>query len=255
MNRRSFLKATAASSFFACNFVSAAEKTTTASDEEILAQCKERIERHRKTNSTTVLRDKMGKPIANASVRAEQQRHEFLFGSNIFRWGRLRSPELENVYRDRFAGLLNYATLGFYWAYYEPEKGKPLYEYTDQVVEWSHQHHITPKGHPLVWDYADPTWLPKDFAEIRQLSNTRVREIISRYRGRIDIWDVVNEPTHLGRFNTRTGEWAMSMGAVPYVTENLKIARAANPKATLLINDYRVDPPFARILEQLRGQR
>jgi GH35 family endo-1,4-beta-xylanase len=44
----------------------------------------------------------------------------------------------------------------------------------------------------------------------------------------------------------------MSMGAVPYVIEHLKIARAANPQATLLVNDYRTDPPFYRILDALR---
>ena len=44
----------------------------------------------------------------------------------------------------------------------------------------------------------------------------------------------------------------MSLGAVPYVKEHLKIARAANPQATLLVNDYRTDPPFYQILDALR---
>jgi GH35 family endo-1,4-beta-xylanase len=63
---------------------------------------------------------------------------------------------------------------------------------------------------------------------------------------------VVNEPTHLGRFNTRLGEWAVSLGPVPYVTEHLEIARAANPNATLLVNDYRTDPAYYQILDALR---
>jgi len=75
---------------------------------------------------------------------------------------------------------------------------------------------------------------------------------VRRFRGRLDIWDVVNEPTHLGRFNTRLGEWAESIGAVPYTAAHLRTARAAHPQATLLVNDYRTDPPFYRILDALR---
>jgi endo-1,4-beta-xylanase len=81
-----------------------------------------------------------------------------------------------------------------------------------------------------------------------------VRDIVSRYQGRIDLWDVVNEPTHLAdkRNTTRMAEWAGKLGAVPYVTEHLEAARAANPRAALLVNDYRIDPAYYRILESLR---
>jgi GH35 family endo-1,4-beta-xylanase len=223
------------------------------SNQELLSQCKERIEQHRKGNGTIVVRDAAGKPVPNAKIKLEQIRHEVLFGSNIFRWGKFGNPDLESAYRERFCALLNYATTGFYWSYYEPERGKPIYDYTDQLAAWAPEHHITLKGHPLVWDYTpDPKWLPRDFAEIRALSNGRVRDIVSRYKGRIDIWDVVNEPTHLGRTKTRFSEWAISIGAVPYVAEHLKVARAANPSATLLVNDYRVDQPYYEILDQLR---
>lgn len=255
MNRRIFLKITGISSIpliFPCRNW-AQEKTPALQEKDVLNQCQERIERNRKADALLVVQDNSGRPIANAAIKLEQARHDFRFGSNIFRWGKIREAAWEEAYRERFAAVLNYATLGFYWAAYESERGKPNYDYTDRVVEWCRANQVTPKGHPLVWDYADPKWLPKEFAEIRDLSNARVREIISRYAGRIDIWDVVNEPTHLGRFKTRTGEWAISMGAVPYVTENLKIARQANPKATLLVNDYRVDPPYYQILDQLRA--
>lgn len=254
MNRRTFLKAFAATSAFGLvKPASSAETTRSAfSDAELLACAKDRIEKHRKGDGFVIVRNAAGQPAANAVVRIEQVRHEFLFGCNFFMFGRIRDPGREEEYRRRFAALLNYATLGFYWPYYEPERGQPIYDYTDKVTAWCREQGITCKGHPLVWDYADPKWLPQDFSEIRTLSNARVREIVERYQGRIDIWDVVNEPTHLGRFKTRTGEWALSMGAVPYTAEHLKIARAANPKARLLVNDYRTDPPYQKILEELR---
>jgi endo-1,4-beta-xylanase len=254
MNRRAFLK-TSAGAVLLCSVPSWSATTAEGaapSDDDILAEAKERIEKHRRADGILLARGADGRPAAGVKVKLEQTRHEFLFGCNFFRFGRLRDSELEEQYRTRFARVFNYATLGFYWASYERERGKPGYPYTDRVAAWCAEHGITCKGHPLVWDYADPRWLPQDFSEIRALSHARVRDIVSRYQGRINLWDVVNEPTHLGRFKTRIGEWAIAMGAVPYVREHLKIARAANPNATLLVNDYRTDPPYHRILEGLR---
>ena len=76
---------------------------------------------------------------------------------------------------------------------------------------------------------------------------------ISRFKGRIGIWDVVNEPTDLKRFKNPMNVWAQKLGAVPYVRLHLEVARQANPRATLLVNDYRVDPPFYKILDELRA--
>lgn len=256
MNRRTFLQTTAgAAALLARPRVWSQDRSRSNSDlsnDDVLAQAKDRIERYRQGSGAVVVRGADGKPVAGAAIKIEQLRHDFLFGCNLFRLARIRDAEREEEYRRRFAALLNYATLGFYWAAYEPERGRPQYDYTDKAVAWCRENKITCKGHPLVWDYADPRWLPQEFAEIRQLSNARVHDIVSRFKGGIDIWDVVNEPTHLGRFKTRTGEWAISMSAVPYVAEHLKIARAANPHATLLVNDYRTDPPYAKILEGLR---
>ena len=254
MNRRTFLQT--ATSTTACLFAqpgwAADDPDSGPPDGEVLAEAKKNIPRHRQGDGVITVRGADGKSIPNATVQVEQLRHDFRFGCNFFLFGHLNNPPLEDKYRDRFANVFNYATLGLYWPGFEAEKGRPNYDYFDKVAEWTRARGIACKGHPLVWDFADPKWLPRDFAEIRALSNARVRDIVSRFKGRIDTWDVVNEPTHLGRFNTRLGEWAISMGAVPYVTEHLRIARAANPNAMLLVNDYRNDPPFYKILDALR---
>ncbi len=259
MNRRNFVKAGAASTaLLLIQPAWAAEKKAKneAPDAEILSQTKERIEKHRKGDGTILVRDARGRPVSGAKVSIEQLQHDFLFGSNFFMFNRCGTPALEEGYRERFAKLLNYCTLGFYWAAYEPERGKPQYEYTDQVVTWTKSHGIICKGHPLAWDHpaSSPSWLPDAPKEIERLSLARVHDIISRFQGRIDIWDVVNEPTHLADKpnKTKMADWAAAKGAVPYVSEHLKTARVANPKATLLVNDYRTDPPHYRLLESLK---
>lgn len=148
----------------------------------------------------------------------------------------------------------------FYWRGYEWERGKPNHGYTERVVAWCQEHGIVCKGHPLVWDHpaSSPEWLPDDFAEIERLSIQRVRDIVRRFAGRIDIWDVVNEPTHLGLnnpHNTKMAAWGARLGAVAYTALHLKVARAANPKATLLVNDYRTDDAYLRILQQLKDEQ
>jgi GH35 family endo-1,4-beta-xylanase len=205
---------------------------------------------------TLVVRRPDGRSLANAEVTLVQKRHKFLFGCNLFRWGRISDTRREERYRKRFAALLNYATLPFYWAAYEPERGKPGYDYTDRVAAWCRQMGITCKGHPLAWDppASSPRWLPEDPDEIRRLSTGRVREIVRRFAGRIDRWDVVNEPTDLTRFPTRMNTWARQLGAVPLTALHLKVARAANPNATLLVNDYRTDEAYLQILRELREE-
>ena len=231
-----------------------------AQDDQLSATASERIEHHRKGEVTIIVRTPDGKPLAGAELSLTQTRHAFLFGCNIFRWGRIPDPQREELYRQRFAAIFNYATLPFYWRGYEWERGKPNHGYTERVVAWCQEHGIVCKGHPLVWDHpaSSPEWLPDDFAEIERLSIQRVRDIVRRFAGRIDIWDVVNEPTHLGLnnpHNTKMAAWGARLGAVAYTALHLKVARAANPKATLLVNDYRTDDAYLRILQQLKDEQ
>ncbi|MCS7191833.1 MAG: endo-1,4-beta-xylanase [Armatimonadetes bacterium] len=231
-----------------------------AQDEQLLATAKERIERLRKGDITFVVRTPDGKPSRNAQLTLTQTRHAFLFGCNIFRWGRIPDPKREELYRERFAAIFNFATLPFYWSPYEWVQGKPNHEYIDRVVEWCHQRGIICKGHPLVWDHPASSpdhWLPDNHSEIEKLSTGRVREIVKRFLGRIDIWDVVNEATHLlprSPNRTKMAAWAMAIGPVKYTALHLKVAREANPKAILLVNDYRTDEAYLKLLEQLRDE-
>jgi GH35 family endo-1,4-beta-xylanase len=259
MTRRDFLKTTTASAaLLGCSAWSAELAKEQPSEDEILSQGQSHIEKHRKSDGMIVLRDASGKPVSNATIRIEQLRHDFMFGCNCFMFNRTGDSEREEKYRQQFAALFNFATLGFYWANYESEQGRPNYDYTDQVVEWCVQQGITCKGHPLVWDHpaGSPRWLPEDGQEIERLSATRVRDIVTRFKGRVDLWDVVNEPTHLPdeHNKTRMARWAKALGAAEYVEAHLRVAREANPAATLIVNDYRTEPAYFKILESLRAK-
>ena len=250
MNRRDFLKATgfsAATAAFSRPLLAAQEQKN-----EILDQTQARIEKYRKGDAVLKLAGPDGKPLQNGlAVKIEQKRHKFLFGCNIFKLGRCSTPEDNAAYEERFAALLNFATLPFYWWNYERRQGQPDDERTDQIVRWCKAHNITTKGHPLAWNYVDPRWLPDDPDKAMQAQIKRIGRCVGRFRDDIEIWDVVNEATHYDRDSIKKQapiltEAIRKMGVGAYVREAFKAARQANPKATLLINDYRTDADYAQ---------
>ena len=176
---------------------------------------------------------------AGETVAVERARHrikkngprpDFLFGCNAF--GCLRG---RSAYTKRFYDIFNYCTLPFYWNGFEPEDGKPQWERLDKMVEWCQAGRITPKGHPLVWFHKDvmPAWAREmNYQAMMERLRKRVRDIVSRYAGRIDIWDVINEAHN----------WAnMFNYTYDQLDEMTKMAcdetKAANPKATRLVNN------------------
>jgi GH35 family endo-1,4-beta-xylanase len=232
--------------------VRAAEPT----DDELWAGAEARIEKHRKADAVVAVVDAAGRPVRGAKIAAEQTRHAFLFGSNIFNWGKLNDEKLEAAYRQRFAALLNYATLPFYWPMYEPRRGEPQHAYTERAAQWCKEQGILTKGHPLAWNFADPRWLPDDPDEIYKLQMARIEDCVGRFAGLIDRWDVVNEATHydreefLRRAPRHSGMWK-KYGQIEFTRDCFVHARKAGPKATLLINDYRTDPACEKVIEQL----
>ena len=160
-----------------------------------------------------------------ASVSAEQTSHEFLFGCNIYMFDRYQDEDRDVAYKRRFAELFNYATVGFYWRSYEPQRGKPRYDYTDEVVAWCRDHGIRMKGHPLLWGNRSgvPPWSQGQPSP--QIQRQRVVDIVQRYQGRIEFWEVVNEPSHLPE---------------PKIDQPYRWARQTDPAAYLIVNDYHV---------------
>ncbi|GMU93177.1 MAG: hypothetical protein AMXMBFR4_22350 [Candidatus Hydrogenedentota bacterium] len=207
-------------------------------EERTVAEAREAIERIRKSDAVLRLVDSNGAPIPNANVAVRQTAHDFLFGCNIYGFDMLDTPHDNQLYKQRFEELFNYATLGFYWRSYEPERGNPRYAYTDTVIAWCAERGIRLKGHPLLWDHraAEPVWA--DGQPGVDLQERRVRDIVSRYKGKIEFWEVVNEPAHLDGVKIEA----------PY-----RWARDADPAAHLIVNDFHVMangyPPFYELLE------
>lgn len=227
---------------------------SSANAQDPLAGAEARIEKFRKADVSVCVVDRQGRPVPGASVRIEQTNHAFLFGCNIFRLFVYKAEQHE-AYGREFAALLNYATLPFYWGAYEPKPGEKQFEDRMRMARWCRDHGIATKGHPLVWHEVYPGWAPTDPDETRQASKARVTEIVSAFKGLIDRWDVVNEATVSFKFDNGVGNWAKRDGAAALVGECLEWARAANPEAVLLYNDFNISPDFERLVGDLVAEK
>jgi GH35 family endo-1,4-beta-xylanase len=211
------------------------------SDEAIDA----RIQKLRTAEATLTVTDAGGKPLANAEVVVTMRRHRFLFGCNIFSWGELKDPKLEAAYRARFVELLNYATLPFYWGSYEREEGQTQQAHLRAMAEWCRAQGIRTKGHPLVWHEVPAKWHEGlDLETLRHLQLARVTREVTTFAGRIDIWDVVNEPNLMVDSSEPIGRLCRAMGVKELVSAAFDAAHAANPKATLVLNEAKHDEDF-----------
>src|SRR5688572_17587290 len=219
----------------------------------ILEQAARGIEAHRKGDATIRFVRKDGTPAANAKVEVSQRTHDFAFG-NLFR-PRHYTNEL---YRARFLEIFNFIQLlEFNWGQYEPEEGRPrLMERRTFIEGWCRSNGVTRfYGHMLAWSYqqdeprngpVNPFWLFRyDRNTQFRLLRQRIEREVRAYRDVDIVWDVVNEPIHCRRW----GDWSKPndvdepiADVLPYVRDALDWAHAANPNASLLINDYRIIP-------------
>ena len=228
-------------------------------DEAVVSQTDERIRQCRMGTASLRLIGPDGQPLPpGVSLRISQRRHKFLFGCNIFKLGRCRTSDDNAAYEKQFAELLNYATLPFYWWQYEGQKGRPDDERTEEIVRWCNAHGVTMKGHPLAWNYVDPRWMVDCTPEeAMRLQFERIGRCAQRFKGRIDIWDVVNEAVaydreELKQRSPKLTQAIAKMGVREYIQTAFRIARQANPQAVLLINDYRLDAAYAdNVISQL----
>lgn len=221
----------------------------------ILAGAESRIREHRTAEAKLSLVARSGKPLAGADCRVRLVRHEFRLGANAFRIGSIEDVALQRAYEERFAALMNYATLPFYWGHYEPRMAEKEEAKLDSMADWCRQSDIAAKGHPLVWHEVWPAWADglSDEQALSRLEG-RVRDIVSHYQGRIDVWDVVNEATVSHRYENAIGRWMKRHGAGGSVRQALLWAREASAGATLLYNDFNVSEDFEKLVRELLDQ-
>ncbi len=193
-----------------------------SADQRALERAEEGIEKYRKSDAEIIIR-LSGEPVEGARVKVKLLRHAFLFGANIHQFGRFDTPDEELLYRERFARIFNYATLGLYWRSLEREQGEWDHERVGEILDWCENHEIELKGHSLIWIQGAgvPAWSRKMPGDRQR--RDYVRRIVGEYRDRIRFWEVLNEPAH--------------KEAIPFAPLH-EVARKTAPGAVLILNDF-----------------
>ena len=122
-----------------------------------------------------------------------------------------------------------------------PERDEDDFAAADALVRWARGHGLRVRGHTLVWHQQVPRWLQRDDwapAELERTLTDHIARTVGRFRGRIDTWDVVNEPfTDAGGLRTGGGAPYVPVLGRRYVEVALRAARSADPDARLLVNE------------------
>ncbi|WP_207211864.1 endo-1,4-beta-xylanase [Promicromonospora panici] len=213
---------------------------------------------HRRADATVTLRGPDGAPLAGHDVVVRQTRHAFLFGCIGFDLMDLandtsQDPEYDGRLAAAWFDVFNQTTLPFYWGTFEPERGAPRTEPLLGAARWFAERGVVVKGHPLVWHTVQPGWLlGLPDAEVERLQRERIRRDVAAFRGVINTWDAINEVVIMPVFTAEENAitpLARVKGRVEMIRMAFEEARAENPAATLLLNDFDMSTAYECLIE------
>lgn len=214
---------------------------------------------HRKAKCTLRVTDQAGSVVANQRLTLRQTNHEFLFGCGAFDFLAHTNSDADSKMDglqdkiNKWLALYNYGTLPFYLSSFEPVEGEPRTAANMNAAEFLRDNHVTVKGHPLCWHTACANWLMNyDNKTILEKQLERIKRDVTAFQGIIDTWDVINEavimPT-FDKYDNAITRICKDLGRVRLIKETFAAARAANPDAKLLINDFNTSVSYEILID------
>src|SRR6185312_2449795 len=161
------------------------------------------------------------------------------------------------------------------WASIHPRPGTNGYNFApaDAYVAFGEKHHMMIVGHTLAWHNQTPAWVFRDDsgralegtnAADRQILLDRLHEhiqtVVGRYKGRIKVWDVVNEALNESDNLSDTNmlrarsPWVRILGE-EFIVKAFQWAHEADPDCILRYNDYSIEnkPKRKRLIALIKS--
>lgn len=143
-----------------------------------------------------------------------------------------------------------------------PAEGVYFWDDADAFVDYGERNHMAVIGHVLIWHSQLAPWFPLDStgnyvsAEVlKQRMQHHIATVVTRYKGRIKGWDVVNEAI-LDDGSYRPSPFYDILGE-EFIPLAFQYAQEADPDAELYINDFSMASPgkrerYVKIVNDLR---
>lgn len=175
------------------------------------------------------------------------------------------------------------------WVVIQPKAGLDGYDFgpADAYVNFGLTRHMFIVGHTLVWHNQTPNWVfagtnppparddtpssgpgymgrsyrgPRASRdELLQRMHDHIATVVGRYKGKVQVWDVVNEAVADGGTNLlRKSLWEQIIGP-DFIAKAFEFAHEADPNAILRYNDYGLEgsakrKKFIALIKSLQAQ-
>lgn len=123
----------------------------------------------------------------------------------------------------------------------------------DSIVAFAQRNGMKMRGHTLVWHSQAPTWFFTNASGdtvskevLLQRMKEHITSVVSRYKGKIYAWDVVNEAISDSRSEFYRQSPFLRIIGEEFIEKAFQFAHEADPNALLFYNDYNEIDPVKR---------
>ncbi|CAI0464280.1 unnamed protein product [Linum tenue] len=174
-----------------------------------------------------------GSGLSNSSVSVKQTQNSFPLGSCITRTS-LDNENFVKFLTDNF----NWAVFEneMKWSWTEPQQGTFNYKEADEMLDFCKTHNLKVRGHCIFWEmeYAIQSWVRSlNETSLTNAVENRLYNLLTRYKGKFDHYDVNNEMLHGSFYQGRLG--------YDIRAHMFRTAHQLDPSAALFVNDYHIE--------------
>jgi endo-1,4-beta-xylanase len=148
------------------------------------------------------------------------------------------------------------------WSAIRPSQNEFNFGPADWMLDFATRNGMKLRGHNLCWNTGNPKWVQQvvNKSNAEKILTDHITTVAGRYKGKLDSWDVVNEPIAVW-FNKPggyyAGPWFDALGP-QYIDIAFHAAAAADPDTLRVINVHHIeqttdDAPRRACLEMLEG--
>ncbi|QAY65059.1 endo-1,4-beta-xylanase [Paenibacillus protaetiae] len=147
-----------------------------------------------------------------------------------------------------------------------PQEGVYAWEAADRIADFAASNGMKLRGHTLVWHNQTPDWVfegeggaPASRDTLLARMKEHITAVVSRYKGRVYGWDVVNEAVEdQSGDRLRQSKW-LELAGEDFIANAFRFAHEADPEAVLFYNDYNECNPekrdhIIRLVQSLQNQ-